>query len=208
MEEVLKRKFPDVSPPKTSSTKSHSTSKTSNNTYVPNLTTSETIKQEVKEEPGGLNNVLYFLISKSLVLNMMHQYSFYQFFKLGLTSRKENDKITNTTHSNNLNSSQQTSSPSLPQPANIPNKIKTEETNGSKKPSNTTKENDSIKMDIISSSPAASSLLNNLKKNQSILDIKMDAAKLHHQHIMLNMLRTTPITAKNFYKVFIEYTRN
>ena len=131
------------------------------------------------------------------------------FFKLisGLTSRKENDKITNTTHSNDLHSSQHTSSPSLPQPANIPNKIKTEETNGSKKASNTTKENDSIKMEIISSSPAASSLLNNLKKNQSILDIKMDAAKLHHQHIMLNMLRTTPITAKNFYKVFIKYVR-
>merc|ERR1719367_851694 len=122
LEEVLKRKFPDVSPPKTSSPKSHSTSKTSNNTNVPILTTSETIKQEVKEEAG-------------------------------LTSRKENDKITNITHSNNLNSSQHTSSPSLPQPANIPNKIKTEESNGSKKASNTTKENDSIKMDIISSSP-------------------------------------------------------
>ena len=47
-----------------------------------------------------------------------------------------------------------------------------------------------------------SSPLTNLKKNQSILDIKMDTAKLHHQHIMLNMLRSvTPVTAKNFYEV-------
>merc|ERR1712223_1594482 len=65
LEEVLKRKFPDDSPPKISSPKSHFTSKTGNNTNVPTLTTSQTIKQEVKEE-------------------------------LGLTSKKENDKITNT----------------------------------------------------------------------------------------------------------------
>ena len=43
--------------------------------------------------------------------------------------------------------------------------------------------------------------ITNLKKNQSILDIKMDTAKLHHQHIMLNMLRSTPVTAKHYYKV-------
>ena len=55
-------------------------------------------------------------------------------------------------------------------------------------------EEDSV-MDVVSNP------LTNLKKNQSILDIKMDTAKLHHQHIMLNMLRTTPVTAKNFYKV-------
>ena len=44
----------------------------------------------------------------------------------------------------------------------------------------------------------------NAKKNQTILDIKMDAAKLHHQHIMLNLIRSTPVTAKNFYKVCIQ----
>ena len=69
LEEVLKRKFPEVSPPKVPSPKSHSTSKTSNNTYVPNLTTSETIKQEVKEEPGQSNSALYSLIPNLLVLN-------------------------------------------------------------------------------------------------------------------------------------------
>ena len=46
-----------------------------------------------------------------------------------------------------------------------------------------------------------SPLIANAKKNQTILDIKMDAAKLHHQHIMLNLIRSTPVTAKNFYKV-------
>lgn len=45
-----------------------------------------------------------------------------------------------------------------------------------------------------------SPLIANAKKNQTILDIKMDAAKLHHQHIMLNLIRSTPVTAKNFYK--------
>ena len=118
----------------------------------------------------------------------------------------ENTKITNNESlkaSTTLQNNQLTTSPpSIPQPTNIPQKVKMEETNGTRRASTTTKENESIKMDISSSSPAASSLLlTNLKKNQSILDIKMDAAKLHHQHIMLNMLRNTPITAKNFYKV-------
>merc|ERR1712141_640081 len=45
-----------------------------------------------------------------------------------------------------------------------------------------------------------SPLIANAKKNQTILDIKMDAAKLHHQQIMLNLIRSTPVTAKNFYK--------
>ena len=49
-----------------------------------------------------------------------------------------------------------------------------------------------------------SPLIANAKKNQTILDIKMDAAKLHHQHIMLNLIRSTPVTAKNFYKVCIQ----
>ena len=49
-----------------------------------------------------------------------------------------------------------------------------------------------------------SPLIANAKKNQTILDIKMDAAKLHHQHIMLNLIRSTPVTAKNFYKVRIQ----
>ena len=117
----------------------------------------------------------------------------------------DNTKITNTASlkaSTALQNNQlTTSSTSIPPSTNIPQKVKTEETNGSRRASTTTKENESIKMDISSSSPAAASLLTNLKKNQSILDIKMDAAKLHHQHIMLNMLRNTPITAKNFYKV-------
>ena len=121
----------------------------------------------------------------------------------------ENTKITNNDSlkaSTTLQNNQLTTSPpSIPQPTNIPQKVKMEETNGTRRASTTTKENESIKMDISSSSPAAASLLTNLKKNQSILDIKMDAAKLHHQHIMLNMLRNTPITAKNFYKVFIKY---
>ena len=121
-----------------------------------------------------------------------------------MATKTENNKITNTTSSNTLQNKQLTSSSTaIPQSASIPQKIKTEETNSSRRTSTTTKENESIKMDILSS-PTASSLLNNLKKNQSILDIKMDAAKLHHQHIMLNMLRNTPITAKNFYKVIIE----
>lgn len=54
------------------------------------------------------------------------------------------------------------------------------------------------KMD--STGPTTPLLTANLKKNQSILDIKMDTAKINHQHIMLNMLRSTPVTAKNFYK--------
>ena len=58
-------------------------------------------------------------------------------------------------------------------------------------------EDDKNTMEVVSANP----LTPHLKKNQSILDIKMDTAKLHHQHIMLNMLRTTPVTAKNFYKV-------
>jgi len=169
LEEVLKRKFPDVSPPKASSQKSQSVLKPTLNTTVPNLSTSPTIKQEVKEEPG-------------------------------MATKTENNKITNTTSSNTLQNKQLTSSSTvIPQSASIPQKIKTEEISSSRRTSTTTKENESIKMDILSS-PTASSLLNNLKKNQSILDIKMDAAKLHHQHIMLNMLRNTPITAKNFYK--------
>ena len=123
---------------------------------------------------------------------------------LGLAAKTESSKKTNTTSSNTLQNKQLTSSSTaIPQSASIPQKIKTEEISSSRRTSTTTKENESIKMDILSS-PTASSLLNNLKKNQSILDIKMDAAKLHHQHIMLNMLRNTPITAKNFYKVIIE----
>ena len=122
---------------------------------------------------------------------------------LGLATKTENNKITNTNSSNTLHNKQLTSSSTAtPQSASIPQKIKTEEISSSRRTSTTTKENESIKMDILSS-PTASSLLNNLKKNQSILDIKMDAAKVHHQHIMLNMLRNTPITAKNFYKVII-----
>ena len=54
LEEVLKRKFPDVSPPKATSQKSPSVLKPTLNTTVPNLSTSPTIKQEVKEEPGKL----------------------------------------------------------------------------------------------------------------------------------------------------------
>ena len=57
------------------------------------------------------------------------------------------------------------------------------------------------KMD--STGPTTPLLTANLKKNQSILDIKMDTAKINHQHIMLNMLRSTPVTAKNFYKVLM-----
>ena len=126
---------------------------------------------------------------------------------LDLATKTENNKITNTTSSNTLQNKQLTSSSTaIPQSASIPQKIKTEEISSSRRTSTTTKENESIKMDILSS-PTASSLLNNLKKNQSILDIKMDAAKVHHQHIMLNMLRNTPITAKNFYKVIIKIIR-
>lgn len=110
-----------------------------------------------------------------------------------MASKIENNKITSINSSNHTLQNKQlnSSSPSIPQLPSIPQKIKAEETNSPRRASTTTKENESIKME----------LLNNLKKNQSILDIKMDAAKLHHQHIMLNMLRNTPITAKNFYKV-------
>jgi len=48
LEEVLKRKFPDVSPPKATSQKSQSVSKPTSNTTVPSLPTSPTIKQELK----------------------------------------------------------------------------------------------------------------------------------------------------------------
>lgn len=58
LEEVLKRKFPDVSPPKATSQKSQSVLKPTLNTTVPNLSTSPTIKQEVKEEPGKLTKFL------------------------------------------------------------------------------------------------------------------------------------------------------
>ena len=58
LEEVLKRKFPDVSPPKLTSQKSPSVLKPTLNTNVPNLSTSPTIKQEVKEEPGKLGKFL------------------------------------------------------------------------------------------------------------------------------------------------------
>ena len=58
LEEVLKRKFPDVSPPKATSQKSQSVSKPTSNTTVPILPTSPAIKQEVKEEPGNLTKFL------------------------------------------------------------------------------------------------------------------------------------------------------
>lgn len=58
LEEVLKRKFPDVSPPKSSSPKSQSVSKPTMNTTVPNLSTLPAIKQEFKDEPG----IFYHLI--------------------------------------------------------------------------------------------------------------------------------------------------
>lgn len=103
----------------------------------------------------------------------------------GIITSSEKDKITNTflTSTTTIQNRVNTSTSAMP-PRNIPI-CKTEETKKCQ-------QNES-KIDF-------SSPLNNLKKNQSILDIKMDTAKLHHQHIMLNMLRSTPVTAKNFYK--------
>ena len=58
LEEVLKRKFPDVSPPKTSTLKSQPALKPTTNSTAPILTPSHTIKQEVKEEPGKFNYII------------------------------------------------------------------------------------------------------------------------------------------------------
>ena len=105
---------------------------------------------------------------------------------LGIITSSEKDKITNTSSTNTtaIQNRVNTSASSIP-PRHIPS-FKTEEAKKF--------EQNESKLDF-------SSPLTNLKKNQSILDIKMDTAKLHHQHIMLNMLRSTPVTAKNFYKV-------
>ena len=57
LEEVLKRKFPDVSPPTTTTLKSQPALKPTTNSTAPILTPSHTIKQEVKEEPGKFNYI-------------------------------------------------------------------------------------------------------------------------------------------------------
>ena len=70
---------------------------------------------------------------------------------LGFATKTENNKITNTTSSNTLQNKQLTSSSTaIPQSASIPQKIKTEEISSSRRTSTTTKENESIKMDILS----------------------------------------------------------
>ena len=69
LEEVLKRKFPDVSPPKTSTLKSQPALKPITNSTAPILTPSHTIKQEVKEEPGKFNYIIK-LSKNEIVYNM------------------------------------------------------------------------------------------------------------------------------------------
>ena len=103
---------------------------------------------------------------------------------LGLITSSDKTKITNTSSTNKTATHNRVNTSSFP-PHHIPI-FKTEE---AIKP-----EQSESKRDFLSP-------LTNLKKNQSILDIKMDTAKLHQKHIMLNMLRSTPVTAKNFYKV-------
>ena len=58
LEEVLKRKFPDVSPFQTSNLASQSASEPITNSTAPILKPSQTIKQEVKDEPGKLNYIM------------------------------------------------------------------------------------------------------------------------------------------------------
>jgi hypothetical protein len=104
----------------------------------------------------------------------------------GITDPPKKTKITNTSSTNTTAIQSHFSNTSSP--TSIPHHIPI------------LKKEETIKKEVQHENKSGAPPVTNLKKNQSILDIKMDTAKLHHQHILLNMIRSTPIKAKNFYK--------
>ena len=155
-----------------------------------------TVKKQIpiKTDPGKfileyLNFLLIFILPTDCFVNRIH--IIYLFFDTSLepvlNPISATNGVANQNRLNNLTQEQSRDIPILKKEGQIGIQMDILEEKFEKKPE-------------ICPSP----LIANAKKNQTILDIKMDAAKLHHQHIMLNLIRSTPVTAKNFYKVRIQ----